>query len=224
MFDRNSIGGGGNSIGDLGREATLPPASGDTTMKELSLSMSHTLRVALALLLSGCPGDTVMTTGTFFGEANGVFLAVVGADDLVTAYACDGNYDYLGVHAWFYGKLDGGAGTLTSLDGAELILDVDGDRFTAELSGEQVTLGPHKFNGAAVTDGQTGLYWGAADGWIGGWIVDSTGEQRGAAIRRETDDVSLAFIDPTQSSVVLDDQVDMPVLPLARMTTPEKVE
>lgn len=185
---------------------------------------SKWVALAAVVLTVGACNSTEPAEGIFFGEANGVFLAVVGADDLVTAYACDGNYDYLGVHAWFYGKLDGGAGTLTSLDGAKLILDVDGDGFTAELSGEYVALGPHKFNGAAVTDGQTGLYWGAADGWIGGWIVDSTGEQRGAAIRRETDDVSLALIDPTQSSVVLDDLIDMPVLPLARMATPEKVE
>ncbi len=168
--------------------------------------------------------DTEPAGGVYVGEVDGVMLAVVADDDLVTAYACDGNYDYLGVRAWFYGQLDGGAGTLTSSDGARLVLDFEGDRFTAELSGDMIALGPHRFTAAAVEDAPAGLYWGVADGWVGGWIVDGAGEQRGAALKRETDEISLAFIDPTKSSVVLDDRIDMPVLPLARMTTPEKVE
>lgn len=177
---------------------------------------------AAAFLSIACPHPE--TEGVFVGEVNGVMLAVVASGDLVTAYACDGNYDYLGVHAWFHGELADGVGTLKNADGASLILEFDGDRFNAVLLGDTITLGPHKFDQLTAADGAAGLYRGAADGWVGGWIVDATGEQRGAAIKEETDDVSLAFIDPAQSSVVLDDVMGAPVLPLARMTTPEPVE
>ncbi|WAS95308.1 hypothetical protein [Nannocystis punicea] len=156
--------------------------------------------------------------------AEDVRIAVVAADDLVTVFACDGSYDYLGVRAWFHGPLDDGAGTLTNADGATLELDIEGGKFSAELRGEGVTNGPYEFTGAQVESGQAGLYWGQIDGWVGGWIVDEAGDQRGAAIKRSTDDVSLVVIDPSRTEVVLEDQVDGPVMPIARMTAPTKVE
>ncbi|MCY1059672.1 hypothetical protein [Nannocystis sp. SCPEA4] len=193
----------------------------------ISLRDFHTGRALLAAVLltsSACNTTTGDAEGIFVGRADDVLIAVVAADDLVTVFACDGSYDYLGVHAWFHGRLDGGAGTLTNADGAAVDLALDGDQFSAELRGDSVTNGPYEFTGATVKGDQAGLFWGQADGWVGGWIIDESGEQRGAALKPSTDDASLVAIDPSRPEVVLEDQVDPIVLPIARMTTPTKVE
>lgn len=178
---------------------------------------------ALAVTAGAC--DTTEqagpAAGIFVGQAGDVLIAVVAADDLVTVFACDGSYDWLGVRAWFHGPLDDGAGTLTNADGATVDLEIHGDRFSAALRGELVTNGPYDFTGTAVAGDEAGLYWGQVDGWIGGWIIDDAGEQRGAAIQRSTDDAALVYIEPTQTEVALDDGT---VLPLTRMTAPIKVE
>lgn len=189
--------------------------------------LTRTWLAALAMTSSACNTTTEHAgpaEGIFVGHAEDVLIAVVAADDLVTVFACDGSYDYLGVRAWFHGQLDGGVGTLTNADGAAVDLDINGDHFSAELRGEGVTNGPYDFTGTSVVGDQAGLYWGQADGWVGGWIVDETGEQRGAAIKPSTDDVSLVGIDPSRAEVVLEDQVEHTVMPITRMTTPTKVE
>jgi hypothetical protein len=185
--------------------------------------LTRALLVALTVTASACSTaeDGGPAGGIFVAEADGVMIAVVAADDLVTVLASDGNYDYLGVHAWFHGQLDGGAGTLTNAGGATVDLTIDGDQFSAALRGERVTNGPYDFTGAVVANDQAGLYWGTVDGWVGGWIVDDIGEQRGAAFNRSTDDVYLPFIDPTRAEVELDDGT---IVPIARMTVPTKVE
>jgi hypothetical protein len=167
-----------------------------------SRPMTRTWLAALAVTASACSTaeDAGPAGGIFVADADAVLIAVVAADDLVTVLASDGNYDYLGIHEWFHGQLDDGAGTLTNAGGATLDLTITGDQFSAALRGERVTNGPYDFTGAAVASAQAGLYWGTVDGWVGGWIVDDAGEQRGAALNHSTDDGYLPYIDPTATS------------------------
>ncbi|MCY1070952.1 hypothetical protein OV090_39795 [Nannocystis sp. RBIL2] len=199
----------------------LPALCTRPALRSARAFLTRTCLAALAMTASACEDPSGPATGIFVSQAGDVLLAVVAADDLVTVFACDGSYDWLGVRAWFYGALDDGSGTLTNADGATVDLEIHGDQFSAALRGELVTNGPYDFTGTAVAGADAGLYWGQVDGWIGGWILDEAGEQRGAAIKRSTDDASLVYIEPAQTEVVLDDGT---VLPLTRMTAPTKVE
>lgn len=156
--------------------------------------------------------------GVFVARAGDVMIAIVAADDLVTAYACDGHDpDLVPLDVWFHGRLDGGSGTLTADDGTTIDLTIAGDRLDGAL--EPVDEGDIlDFGGAKVKDDVAGLYWGKQGDWLGGWIIDDAGDQRGAVLKRNTGDVTFSAIQPAQTMVTLPDQS---VMTVARMATPK---
>jgi hypothetical protein len=155
--------------------------------------------------------------GIFVARSGDLMLAVVAVDDLVTAYACDGRSEGVSLNTWFHGSLDHGAGTLTAEDGATLDLDF-ADGLTAELTGAAA---PTSFTAAAAVTGDTaGLWWGQSGDWLGGWIVDDAGDQRGAVFKRNTGDVSFVMLPSKATMVTLPDST---VLPVTRMLMPKPV-
>ncbi|PCC66835.1 hypothetical protein SAMN02745121_00436 [Nannocystis exedens] len=169
-----------------------------------------------ALALSACIGaEPPPADGVFVGRAGDIWVAVVAEDDVVAAYACDGTGDKATLGTWFYGQLDRGVGSVAGAGDARLVLDLSDDAFAGalELGGVE-----RDVTGERVEGDDLGLFWGEADGWVGGWIFAVDGDQRGAVLERDTGDVS-ALLLPTAGEQTLT-LVDGTPLPVTRMAAP----
>ncbi|MER3445167.1 MAG: hypothetical protein C4333_14035 [Meiothermus sp.] len=121
------------------------------------------------------------SAGSYVGAVpnSKAFIAVVlGEQGKALAYLCDSE----SIALWFRGKLEGGVLELRGADGQRLQ-----GRVGSEVSG-QITLPDGRVLGfsAPAASGEAGLYRyeGSQSGnaYVGGWIIDQKGEQRGAVI------------------------------------------
>ena len=126
--------------------------------------------------------NTHLSTGNFVGQINNseIFIAIVTTGNEVLAYVCDG----IRVAEWFRGPMtEGGWLELTSKKGWKLRASVSKYSAIGSLILEN---NKRMIFMAEPTKDKAGLY--RAEKvmedikYVGGWIVNSNGEQRGAVV------------------------------------------
>lgn len=141
---------------------------------------TKSLLVGVLMLLSG---TLAQTEGNFVGHLEGTdaFVAIVSDGEEVLAFVCDGE----ALVVWLRGAVENGSLVLNSpasaaqsyLFEAQLGANAEGSLF---MNGERLPFT------AETAEGEAGLYRAeeTLDGvdLVGGWIVDNSGEQRGAVV------------------------------------------
>lgn len=130
--------------------------------------------------LSACGGKS--GSASFGGQVSGTpaLIAFVRSGDQAVAYVCDGSPSAVTAAEWFSGHIAGGSLDVTNADGAHLAATFTGSQVTGTVS----LSGPPRTFTAASLKSDTGLY--RAEGnfasvpYVGGWIVLSPTDQRGA--------------------------------------------
>lgn len=120
-------------------------------------------------------------TGSYVGkvENSQAFIAVIlSSDQKVMAYTCDS----ADLAQWFTGKLENGGFKITLPNGRTLEGKLEGNAVIGSLGLEGKSF---SFKSIA-SSGTAGLYRYAGDiegnRYLGGWIVDQEGQQRGSVI------------------------------------------
>ena len=157
--------------------------------------------VLVVLLAAGCGSESSTATATpptgsgagsrtLIGPVAGSQALIALATDgrQMHAFVCDGTPDRDAQWwGWFAGAVTGGSFDLTNPQGGHLTgtLTADGATGSVQVAGQS----PATFT-ATPAGPQGGLFRGEATNgsahYVGGWIVSSTGEQRGAALQDAT--------------------------------------
>lgn len=186
----------------------------------------NTLRLTLGALALGAILGLAMLSGceraggaprvhTFVGyvENSDAFVALVRADDSVVAYVCDGRK----TATWLRGEADGRTFDVTAGE-ARLRAVFERGAITGTFTSAQGGAYPFVARPAAAGGG---FYRATATlaglGYVGGWIVLSDGQQRGAVKRDGVILRDAGALDPRRPTVTLPDGGTMRAEPAARM-------
>lgn len=173
----------------------------------------------LATTTAGCRSKAgVPVAGTFVGHVDGTeaFVAVARAGKTVVAYVCDG----VGTATWFRGAARGRTLDLSS-GKARLQATITEAGVTGTFAPEE---GPARAFAAQPAAGGAGFYRAsrtvAGLSYVGGWIVLSSGAQRGAVKQNGTVLADGPIrLDPNDPVVVLPDGGTLTARPVADFLT-----
>jgi hypothetical protein len=148
----------------------------------------------VSIMLAGCDSGTTSTSSgaaasptagtvrSFAGQVAGsdAFIAIAASQDKMMAYVCDGKNDQVSISEWFRGSISGDTFDLTSAGGAHL----KGKLADSASGTVALTDGRELSFSAQATQAPAGLYRAeqtvAGTSYVGGWIVLSDQQQRGA--------------------------------------------